>query len=145
MTDFVVYSEMFPDEDVFSTSSPDRGNAVMENYEKYIKKLSYKDFRFYRRFIANLFLSFWHELLSTDARDKVLFEFGVKVVISVTIPSLWEGVDLNNKKRFLSRLAMLQRMSETNLMSYLSKPIKEQMNPGLTDYALMFAGLFGTI
>ena len=90
-------------------------------------------------------MSFWHELLSTDARDKVLFEFGVKVVISVTIPSLWEGVDLKNKKRFLSRLAMLQRMSETNLMSHLSKPIKEQMNPGLTDYALMFAGLFGTI
>ncbi len=29
--------------------------------------------------------------------------------------------------------------------SHLSKPIKEQMNLELIDYALMFAGLFGTI
>ena len=142
LTDFKVYTEMFPSKEKYSASVPNRGEQIKEQFERFVSKTNQKDARFYRRYIANLFLTFCFDLLFDDANEKMLSEYGVKVIVSLTVPPLWDDEALTDRDEFFSRFAMLQRMSKTNYMSHLSKPIKEQMNPGLTDYALMFAGLF---
>lgn len=143
MTDFMVCKDMFPVIEKYDPNDEERGDRVREQYERFYSKMSPKDKSFYRRFIANLIVTYCFDLVTDDARNNYLNENAAKVIISLTVPPLWKDEDLTDRMEFFSKLSMLQRMTKKAMISKLAGPIKEQMAPDLVDYAVMFAGLFG--
>lgn len=143
LTDLVAVKDMFPVEDKYTFGDPGRGDQLKKAYGNFRSHFENHDEVFFRRLFANQMVAFSFDILKDESRDTILYEYAPKLIISLTVPSLWSDMDLKDRDEFFSKMAMLQRMSKKHFMSYLSKVIKEQMKPDITEYAVMFAGLLG--